>query len=248
MIQRKKRLVTDSDVDVSRKESSQLQLTHEKKNIWFFKFRLINLSQNSKTNWSEKDFKKHNKNKRGLHSTGSFLEVSCRLWLAVVLITWPHNLSWRYEDPPADIQRTLSRSSHTLTQRMHVWYQTCWWKKRSSMTSASCSSSSSSSSPTAVLNTVLLTATSCKDRDTSEQSPCCPLLATLRGSDTISSHLSSWAQQKHFNVLAAAPRALVLPDQVSRRVGAHARIRRPDLTESTHTLRMSGWQRLIFPH
>lgn len=50
MIQRKKRLVTDSDVDVSRKESSQLQLTHEKKNIWFFKFRLINLSQNSKTN------------------------------------------------------------------------------------------------------------------------------------------------------------------------------------------------------
>lgn len=35
MIQRKKRLVTDSDVDVSRKESSQLQLTHEKKNIWF---------------------------------------------------------------------------------------------------------------------------------------------------------------------------------------------------------------------
>lgn len=51
----------------------------------------------------------------------------------------------------------------------------------------------------------------------------------------IGSHLSSWTQQKHFNVLAAAPRALVLPDQVSRRVGAHARIRRPDLTESTHT-------------
>ncbi len=55
-------------------------------------------------------------------------------------------------------------------------------------------------------------------------------------------HLSFWAQQEHFNVLAAPPGALGLPDQVRRRIGAHARIRRPDLTEitSVHSTQATG--------
>lgn len=90
------------------------------------------------------------------------------------------NIQWNTEPEPYK-QHTHTQTFNDdevwyvqLMKLMCAWYQTCW-KKCSSMTSASFSSSSSS---TAVLNTVLLTATSCKDSDTSKQNKSCPLLAT----------------------------------------------------------------------
>lgn len=46
------------------------------------------------------------------------------------------------------------------------------------------------------------------------------------------SYLSFWVGQGHLDVLASAPGALVLPDEVSGRAGAHTCVRCPDLQQT----------------
>lgn len=49
------------------------------------------------------------------------------------------------------------------------------------------------------------------------------------------SYLSLWVGQDHLDVLASAPGALVLPDEVSGRAGAHTCVRSPDLQQTRST-------------
>lgn len=109
---------------------------------------------------------------------------------------------------------------------------------------ASSPSSSSSSVTVAVLNTVLLTATSCKQHDrhwfikSNSKRRQCRAHKTVAGKVfffffwNVISHLSFWVGQENLDVLASAPRVLVLPDKVIGRAGAHTCIRCPDLQQT----------------